>query len=297
MDSFEPETEAVPTATQGLDRLETPALIETLVRDQRRALDAVLEQSEAIAAAVERIVDRLRAGGRLHYAGAGSSGRLGVLDASEMPPTFGVPADLVCAHIAGGRAALTAPVEGAEDDALAAEREFDGHFDEGDALVALSASGSAIYVLRALSIARACGAYAVAVVNSAGAPALDVCDRAIVLRTGPEALAGSTRLKAGTSQKVVMNAISTAVMTRLGKVHDNLMVDVVASNAKLQKRALRLIVRLAGVDEASAAHLLRDAQGSVKIAVVMSRRRVDERQARSLLASAAWSLRAVLDIT
>jgi N-acetylmuramic acid 6-phosphate etherase len=233
----------------------------------------------------------MRAGGRLHYVGAGTSGRLGFLDASEMPPTFGTDPALVCGHIAGGLDALTRAVEGAEDDREAGKREMRSHVQSGDAVIGLSASGGAPYVLGAIEGSRDLGAWTIGVANSANTPLLRVADLGILLETGPEPLTGSTRMKAGTSQKILLNTVSTAIMVRLGKVHDNLMVDVLATNKKLRNRALRLVMRLTQEDEERARSLLDAASGSVKVAVVMSRRNVDAAQARRVLETNEGSLR------
>ncbi|HET9095133.1 MAG TPA: N-acetylmuramic acid 6-phosphate etherase, partial [Candidatus Baltobacteraceae bacterium] len=237
MNEHLPQTEAINPRTAGLDQMPAADLVRVLAAEQRAAVDAVTAVSEPLASAVEEIASRLRGGGRLHYAGAGTSGRLGFLDASEMPPTFGTDPSLVCAHIAGGIGALTRAVEGAEDDAQAGEREMREHVKPGDAVVGISASGGASYVLGAIRAARSAGAWTLGVANSAGSPLPQAADLGIVLSTGPEPLTGSTRLKAGTSQKIFLNTLSTAIMVRLGKVHDNLMVDVVATNKKLRKRA------------------------------------------------------------
>lgn len=289
-----PQTEAVNPRTSGLDEMPTGDLVRILAVEQLAAVDAVAAVSESLAAAVDEISARLRSGGRLHYVGSGTSGRLGFLDASEMPPTFGTDPQLVCAHIAGGIGALTRAVEGAEDDAEAGEREIRDHVQPGDAVVGVSASGGAPYVLGAVRAARTIGAWTLGVANSAGALLPQSCDLGIVLSTGAEPLTGSTRLKAGTSQKIFLNTLSTAVMVRLGKVHDNLMIDVVATNKKLRKRALRLVMHLASLDEERAGEVLRQAGGSVKTAVVMSRKNIDAERARALLQARGGSLRASL---
>jgi len=286
-----PQTESVNPRTRGLDELDTPQLVRVLVQEQAAAIEAVLGVSEALAQGVDAIADRLRSGGRLHYVGAGTSGRLGFLDASEAPPTFGTPPEFVCAHIAGGLGALTRAVEGAEDDERAGHAEFAHHIGARDAVVGLSASGGAPYVVAALMTARKIGAWTLAVANSPDSPLGTVADCSIVLRTGPEALTGSTRLKAGTSQKVLLNALSTAVMVRLGKVYDNLMVDVVATNNKLRLRALRLVRHLTGCGEEEAAELLLAAGGRVKVAAVMGRRSVNAAEALALLDASQGSLR------
>ena len=294
MDRELPQTERRNEKLRALDTLDAKALVEALAIDQRAAVDAVIAASEAIAVAVEEIARRLAEGGRLHYVGAGTSGRLGVLDASEMPPTFGTGPNLVCAHIAGGERALRHPVEGAEDDAAAGIAEMSGHVDADDAVIGISASGGAPYVVAAIERARGIGAFTVAMVNSTPSLLAAAAERAIVLETGPEALTGSTRLKAGSAQKIALNTISTAVMVALGKVHENLMVDVVATNAKLHERASRLVQLLAGVDETRAHALLERAHGRVKVAVVMSRREVDAATAAALLEEQRGFLRSLL---
>lgn len=289
-----PATERVATGTAGLDRMETVQLVETLVAQQRGAAEAVAAQTQRIAVAVDEIAARISIGGRLHYVGAGSSGRLGALDAAEMPPTFGTHPETVRAHIAGGPEALVRAVEGAEDDRAAGAAAMDGHVEAQDAVVGISAGGNAAFVVAAVERARYLGAYTVAIVNASDSALEHAAETAIVLATGAEAIAGSTRLKAGTAQKIALNAISTAVMVRLGKVHDNLMVDLMATNRKLRERALRLVCAIAGVGEARAGELLAQADGRVKVAVVMERRALDAASAEALLARHGGVLRSVL---
>ncbi|HEY0797787.1 MAG TPA: N-acetylmuramic acid 6-phosphate etherase [Candidatus Baltobacteraceae bacterium] len=287
-------TEAIDPRTRGLDLLGPHALVETIIADSRGALAAAERAAPAVAAAVELIVARLARGGSLHYFGAGTSGRLAVLDAAEAPPTFGTPLELVQGHIAGGGLALTRALEGVEDDAEAGEGDARDAVGESDAVVGISASGGAPYVLRALQVARELGAATIGICNDPKAELISFVDCAIVLETGPEVLAGSTRLKAGTAQKIVLNALSTATMVRLGKVYENLMVDVVAANEKLRRRAIRLVCLLARVEEEPARALLEAGAGSVKVAVVMSRRGVDAAEARALLDRQAGFLRGVI---
>lgn len=294
MSSDIPATEAANAKSAGLDLLETPALVGLLVEEQRHAVDAVLAQAGAIAGAVDAIVARLSHGGSLHYVGAGSSGRIAALDAAEMPPTFGTEPELVRAHIAGGAAALQRAVEGAEDDGAAGERAVRESVGRGDALVGVSASGGAAFVVSAIEWARRAGSYTLGITNVESSMLARTAEHAIVLATGPEALAGSTRLKAATAQKIALNAISTAVMVRLGKVHDNLMVDLVATNAKLRRRAVRLVTLLAEVGEERARELLDAADGNVRVAIVMARRNLDAAQAGAMLEGHGGSLRAVL---
>jgi len=284
-----PATEARNPATRDLDLLPTVNLVELLVREQAAAAAAVLNAGPALARAVDAIARRLRAGGRLHYVGAGTSGRLAILDAAECPPTFGTAPDLVRAHIAGGEAALVRAVEGAEDDAAAGARALSAGPE--DAVVGISASGGARYVVAALEAARAAGALTVALTGVAGSALAGAAELSIVVDTGAEPLAGSTRLRAGTAQKVVLSALSTAVMVRLGRVHDNLMVDVVATNDKLRVRAERLVRTLTGVDQARARELLALAGGNVKVAVVIERQGVDAVEARARLERSGGFLR------
>jgi N-acetylmuramic acid 6-phosphate etherase len=274
--------------------LPTSELAAVLAGEQQASVDAVVAVSGALAIAIDEIAKRLRAGGVLHYVGAGTSGRLGYLDASEMPPTFGTHPGLVCAHIAGGPQALTRAIEGAEDDAAAGEAAVRDHVTAGDALVGVSASGGAPFVVGAVRAARAIGAWTMGMANVPESDLIRAADLGVLLDTGPEPLTGSTRLKAGTSQKIALNTISTAVMVRLGKVYDNLMVDVVATNAKLRARALRLVMSLTNADAATAQDLLQRANGSVKTAAAMHARGVDAAGARQLLEAAHGSLRAVL---
>ena len=294
MSSDLPTTESSDPRTQGLDEFETPELVRVLIEQHEESVSAVLAHHQAIAQAVEVIAARLREGGHLHYAGAGTSGRLGFLDASEAPPTFGTAAELVCAHIAGGSGALTRAVEGAEDNGDLGAHEMRDHVQKNDVVIGLSASGSAAYVIAAILAARAGGAWTMAVTNTPDSILEKVADQAIVLATGPEPLTGSTRLKAGTAQKILLNTLSTAVMVRLGKVHGNLMVDVVATNNKLRARALRLVMQLAQIDERRAAEVLALAGGRVKVAVVMVRRDLDPEAAKQCLQINGGSLRACL---
>ena len=255
------------------------------MRDQGDAVAAVRAQSATLVRVVDAVAERVRLGGRVHYVGAGTSGRLGVLDASEMPPTFGTPPDLVCAHIAGGERALRHAVEGAEDDAEEGARAMDDHVASGDVVVGISASGGARYVVAALERARSIGALTIAITSSDASALVRAAVEAIVLPTGAEVLSGSTRLKAGTAQKIALNTLSTAIMVRMGKVYDNLMIDVVATNEKLRARAHRLVRTLTGADDDRIQAALEGAGGSAKVATVMLTRRVDAEHARALLQS------------
>lgn len=289
-----PATERVNPQTRHLDALSAGALVELLVRQQRAAFDAVEHAAPVIAAAVDRIAGLLREGGTLHYVGAGSSGRIATLDAAECPPTFGTDPSLVRAHVAGGETALRSAIEGAEDDAGAGAAIASRFVNAGDAVIGLSASGGAPFVVAALRASREIGAFTLALVADGRSELAHSAEVTVVLETGPEAIAGSTRLAAGTAQKLALNAISTAVMVRLGKVYDNLMVDVRATNAKLRRRALALVQTLARADETRARELLGEAGGSVKVAVVMAHRGIDAEAARALLEREGGFLRAVI---
>jgi N-acetylmuramic acid 6-phosphate etherase len=287
-------TEGTNVRTRDLDLRGAKDVVGLLTREHGDAVDAVGRATVQIAGAVEAIVARLQAGGALHYVGAGTSGRLAALDAAECPPTFGTPSSLVVAHIAGGAAALQNAVEGAEDDAAAGSAEMRAQVTGRDAVVGISASGGAPYVVEALREARALGALTIALTSAPGSPLEAAAELAIVVETGPEAIAGSTRLKAGTAQKVVLNALSTASMIALGRVYDNLMIDVVATNDKLLGRALGLVRSLTGVDDSRARALLEAAGGSVKAAVVIERCGVTEPEARALLRRSGGFLRPVI---
>jgi N-acetylmuramic acid 6-phosphate etherase len=286
-----PPTEAVDEATRGLDRMPTTDLVAALIAAQGRAFDAARAAVPQIARAADAISARLRSGGTLHYVGAGTSGRLGVLDAAELPPTFGVPPSLALAHIAGGFEAISGAVEGAEDDTHG----FEADIHAKDAVIGISASGGAPFVCASLDRAKAKGALTVAITSAPDSRLAKHADVAIVTPTGAEPLSGSTRMLAGTAQKIVLSALSTAVMVRLGKVYDNLMVDVAATSEKLRARALRLVRELCSVSEERARELLERSGGSVKRAVVMERLGIDSDSAQTLLDLNNASLRDVLE--
>lgn len=281
-------TEAVRPDVDDLDLRPIGEVVALLVAAEGEAHGAVAAAVPRIAAAAEAIVARLERGGRLIYAGAGTPGRLGVLDAAECGPTFGT--DLVRGVIAGGRAALTEAIEGAEDAFDAADL---ADLTAVDALVGITASGRTPYVLGALEHARAAGALTVAIVNNSGSEAS--ADVVIELLTGPEVLAGSTRLTAGTAQKVVLNALSTSVMIALGKAYGPRMVDVRTTSAKLRRRAVRIVRDVAGVDEEAAAAALAAAGGHAKTAIVALLAGVDAEQAALRLDRARGRVRDALN--
>ena len=288
-------TEGVHPRSSGLDAMPTAELLALMSEEDAHAILAVRAEAGRIAALVEDVAPRFRAGGRLIYMGAGTSGRLGVLDASECPPTFLVDPSRVVGIIAGGDAALRRSSESLEDDPSGAKAELQ-RLAVGplDTVVGLTAGGTTPYPLGGLQIARSLGALT-GLVTCGIVPAGHAADHVIQLKTGPEVLAGSTRLKAGTSTKLVLNMISTALMVRLGKVYDGLMVDVSATNDKLRDRAARIVVRLTGGSREEALESIDQAGGHVKTAVVMRSLGVTKIDAETLLDAADGSLRAALE--
>src|SRR5215467_9321514 len=279
-----------------LDCLSSLDLVRLMNQEDATVAAVVGRALPAIAAAVDAIAERLRAGGRMVYVGAGSAGRLGVLDASEWGPTFGVPEGQVVALMAGGAEAVTRAVEGAEDDERAGAAAAAGlALAAVDAVVGISASGRTPYVLGAIRHAVAVGALTVGISCNARAALSRAVEHPIEVGTGPEIVAGSTRLKAGTAQKLVLNMLSTAAMVRLGKTYGDLMVDLRATNDKLRDRARRVVAQAAGVDDVQAAAALARAGGQVKVAVVMLRCQVPAERASALVEAAGGNLRRALD--
>jgi N-acetylmuramic acid 6-phosphate etherase len=286
-------TERANPRSRHLDRLDGRSIARLMNREDRRAVAAVGRQAPAIGAAVDVIVRALRRGGRLFFVGAGTSGRLGVLEAAECPPTFGTPPTLVQAIMAGGRASVFRSREGAEDDARAAARTVRARVQRGDVVVGISASGVTPFVRAALEAGRRRGAATILVACNAE-PARG---RGLIIApaTGPEVLAGSTRLKAGTATKLVLNTLTTASMARLGKVYGNRMVDLQPRSAKLRARAERLVAEIGGVSRAHARRALAAARGRVRLAIVMARRNLSADAAARALRAAGGSLRTVLE--
>ncbi len=277
-------TETPSTRHPDLDTYATPALLDAFVDDQTAAVAAVKAALPQLAAAVDAAVPRIRAGGRLLYAGAGTSGRLGVLDSVELYPTFSWPRERAVAVIAGGQGAMFVAVEGAEDDRAQGAAEMAAlNPGPNDVALLLAASGGTPYVLGAIEAARAAGALTIGFANNPGAPVTAQADIGITLDTGPEVISGSTRLKAGTSQKIALNTFSSALMVRLNKVYGNLMVDLKATNAKLVKRAVALTMRASGASEADAKAALEQCDHHVKTALVMLKRGVGAAEAQRLL--------------
>jgi N-acetylmuramic acid 6-phosphate etherase len=270
-------------------------IVRLMNHEDSKVSRAVGRESTAIARAVDAIVGAIRKGGRLIYVGAGSSGRMGVLDAAECPPTFGISPSLVVALIAGGRRAITQAVEGAEDSERNAARDLRGmKLRRRDVVVGIAASGTTPYVVGALKYARARGAMTVAVTSNLRMPVGRVAKIVIAPEVGPEVLTGSTRLKAGTSQKMVLNMLSTAVMARLGHVYENLMIDMMLTNEKLAERAVRILVEASGASVSAAEQALRAGRHDLRVALVMLKRRVGAGEAKKLIARAGGDLRAAL---
>ncbi len=278
-----------------LDLYDTPRLVAALVSAQARAVQAVQASGLELARAVAAAVSRMRAGGRLIYAGAGTSGRLGLLDSVELHPTFSWPHDRAQALIAGGPTALLRSVEGAEDDEAQGAADMAG-LTPGphDVVLLLAASGTTPWVLGALRAARAGGALTIGLANNPDSPLAAQAHVGLTLDTGPELVSGSTRLKAGTAQKIALNAFSTALMVRLHKVHGNLMVDLRPTNAKLRRRAVRLAAMASGASEDAAQQVLVQAGWRVKTAIVALRCGVAVHEAQRLLDAVDGSVRAAL---
>ena len=282
--------------TADIDLASPVEIVDLINAEDALVAAAVRGQREPIARAIEAAERALRAGGRLFYVGAGTSGRLGVLDASEIPPTFGAPPELVQGIIAGGAAALTRSQEGAEDRPSGARDDLAAAgVRAGDFVVGIAASGTTPYVRAALEHAKAAGA-ATAIVACSPPPAgmLASADIAIVVVTGPEVVTGSTRMKAGTATKLVLNTISTGAMIRLGKTYGNLMVDLRATNDKLTDRSERIVCEVCGVERVEARSLLQRAAGSVKVAIVMRDRGLSAADARREIDAAGGVIRRVV---
>lgn len=278
-----------------LDEYPIAQLVQVLVADQGRALEAVQAAAAEIGAAVAAALPRIEAGGRLIYVGAGTSGRLGVLDSVELHPTFSWPRERALGLLAGGQGAMFAAVEGAEDDREQGSADLlslqPGQY---DVVLLLAASGVTPYVLGALAAARAAGALTIGIANNRDSPLAYQADLGITLDTGEEVISGSTRLKAGTAQKIALNTFSSALMVRLNKVYRNLMVDLKATNAKLVDRAVRLTMFASGADAVAARATLEQCDFQVKVAIVALTRQIGTQQAQALLAGANGSVRAAL---
>lgn len=287
-------TESQHPDSKDIDQLPTRSVLDLIHRLDSKIAESVEKELDNITKAVDSIASRIQAGGRLFYLGAGTSGRLGVLDASECPPTFHSPPDLVQGIIAGGDRALRFAVEGAEDSPEQGEADLRARqFGSRDALVGIAASGRTPYVLGGIGYARSLGALTIGLTCVQDSPVSKMSDISIAPEVGPEVLAGSTRMRAGTATKMVLNMISTAVMIRLGYVYGNLMVKVQPTNSKLSDRARRIVAQLADVSADEAANLLGEA-GSVSVAILMRRLNLTREVAERRLTEAKGNLRAAL---
>jgi len=267
-----------------LDRLSTFEIVTIMNSEDRKVADAVGRAIPDIVRAIDPIVETLKNGGRLFYVGAGTSGRLGILDASECPPTFGVSPDLIQGIIAGGEKALVRAVENAEDDEEKGARDIRERVTGKDAVVGISASGRTSYVIGAVAEANRIGAVTVGISCNAGTPLSRTARHAIEVLVGPEVVTGSTRLKAGTAQKMVLNMISTAAMIKLGKVYGNLMVNVQATNRKLKDRVIRIICDATDVDPDTARFFCAEANGDARVAILMIKFGISRDEAEEVLA-------------
>ena len=284
-----------PQTTQ-IDLMTTPEILAAMNMQDAGVAEAVRLVLPQVTTAVDHIVDAFKAGGRLIYMGAGTSGRLGVLDASECPPTFGVPDGMVIGLIAGGDRALRHPVEGAEDDSEEGRRDLEkiGVTDK-DVVVGIAVSGRTPYVIGGLEYANDAGATTVALSCNPDSAIARLADIAISPVVGPEALSGSTRLKSGTAQKLVLNMLTTASMIRLGKSYENLMVDLSVSNEKLAARATRMLVEVAGCSPEAAERYLVESRNNVKLALLMALTGMDVAQGEQALRQADGFLRRAVE--
>lgn len=289
-------TETINPNTRHIDRCGTAELLRLINAEDAKVPGAVAKELPRLTEAVDMAYEALRAGGRMFYIGCGTSGRLGVLDASECPPTYGTDPELIQGHIAGGDAALRRAIEGSEDNAEAgAELVQKLGVTARDVVVGITASGSAPFVLGAVQEARQRGAACIGLVNNPGSKLEGLCHVTVAPVVGPEVVMGSTRMKAGTAQKLVLNMLSTAVMIKMGKVYKNLMVDLQATNRKLQDRSVRIISAAAELSPEEAADYLARADGHVKTAVMMALSGLDQAAAQSCLTACEGHLTQALE--
>lgn len=290
------ETEQVNPATTEIDRMSALAIAQVMNAEDAKVAEAIREELPQIARTIEETAQRMRRGGRLVYVGAGTSGRLGVLDAAECPPTFNVPADRVIGLLAGGPIAQTQAQEDQEDSVEAGEADAAAlNLTPDDVVVGIAASGRTPYVLGAIKHANEHGALTVGLACNRGTPLEKTARIMIAPVVGPEVITGSTRLKAGTAQKMVLNMLSTGTMILLGKTYGNLMVDVQATNHKLHQRALKVVQTVTGLKKETAEELLRRSGGEVKTAILLGKTRLTPEEARAQLAAHGDILRATLD--
>jgi len=282
-------------ASLDIDRRSALDIVRIIQQEDARIAPAVAAESERIAHAIEQITERLSSGGRLFYAGAGTSGRIAMLDASELPPTYGIDPSLVQVIMAGGERAYFSAAEGAEDDEDAAIEAINRDVGPEDAVIGIAASGTTPFTVAAIRRANMIGALTVSITNRPGSPLAAEADIAIVADAGPEVVMGSTRMKSGTAQKMILNTISTGVMIRLGRVYSNLMIDMPATNEKLRSRAVRMVELAANVTRPMAVQAIREADGNVRLASVIARKKLSAADARQLLDAHRGNLREVLE--
>jgi N-acetylmuramic acid 6-phosphate etherase len=288
-------TELRNPASRNLDRMTALQIVRLMNREDRKVAAAVGRELPAIARAVDAIVPRMQTGGRLIYVGAGSSGRIAVMDASECPPTFGTSPGLVRALIAGGKKAMTKPVEGAEDSRANAVRDLKRlKLRAADTVVGIAASGSTPYVVAAVAFAKKRRALTIGLSSNRNSLLGKSAAIAITPQVGPEVLTGSTRLKSGTAQKMVLNMLSTAVMMRLGHGYDNLMIDLALTNQKLRHRVKRILMESSGKDVSAVEHALRQSEHNLRLALIMLKRGLTAQKAKRQLAAAKGDLRRAL---
>jgi len=288
-------TEKINPATQFIDECDTRDMLLLINDEDQQVPISVRKEIDSIAAAVDTLYESLKNGGRMFYLGAGTSGRLGVLDASECPPTFGTDPELVQAFIAGGDIALRTSVEGCEDDEESGKQLItDKGITSRDVVIGITASGSTPYVLGALKRAKELGIPTIGITTNGNSRISEICDICIAPVVGPEVISGSTRLKSGTAQKLVLNMLTTGVMIKLGKVYDNLMVDVKASNKKLYDRSIRIVRTVTSVSEERAIEALQQANMHVKTAIMMIATGTDAEQAAEILRQHDGRLKAAI---
>ncbi len=289
-------TESRNSATTAIDKMSPIEIVRVMNDEDAKIASAVRAEEQHIAAAIEVITQRIKDGGRLVYIGAGTSGRLGVLDASECPPTFSTPPEMVVGLIAGGQAALTQAIEGAEDLPEQAVSDLQAvDFSVSDVLVGIATSGRTPYVLRALEYANELGAFTIGFSCNADSAVANVAQLAITPIVGPEVVSGSTRLKAGTATKMVLNMLTTGTMIRLGKTYENLMVDLTTTNQKLHERSVGIVRTFTSLDETAAAELLSQCGGELKTAIVSQLAGINPNAARDRLSTSNGHLRAAIE--
>lgn len=289
------QTESQLSEYSGLDTWDDEEILSALAQSQKRAIECMTAAFSSIASASREVAQRLRSGGRLIYAGAGSAIRQGIVDGAELPATFGLPLHRLCFLIAGGREAVFDGTGATEDDTRSAIRDVESlRLKDPDTMIALSASGSTPYTVAAAQRAKALGTVVIAIANNRNSPLAATAHHEIFLDSGPEVIAGSTRMAAGTAQKCALNLLSTLANIRLGAVHDGLMVNIKADNAKLKQRACGIVAKIAKVDTAHAMRALDAAQGEVKSAVLLCAGAKDVDAARSLIAGSEGNLRLAL---